>query len=73
MLYHFRWFLRTGVCVWDRPVMSLCRCGGFLEVSVSRMAWRKVEGGRYADGVYRGGVAMVAFSMNCVVVCNIAR
>ena len=62
-----------GVCVRDRRVMSQGGWGGSAGVSVSREAGRKVEGGRYSDGGYRGGVAMVTFSINCVVVRDIAR
>jgi len=46
--------------------------GGSVEVLVSRVACRKIEGGRYADGGYGGGVIMVAFSMNYMVLHNIA-
>ena len=73
MLYQFFLLQRAGVCVCDRRVMSQCGCGGSAEVSVSRVAWRKAEGGQYADGGHGEGVAMVAFSMNVVIVREIAR
>ena len=37
--------------------MSQCGCGGSAEVSVSRVAWRKAEGGQYADGGHGEGEA----------------